>query len=104
MCLPETEKHEGYVASAMAAAVEHFGLALHILPKHAEPLAEQLWRGADGADARMLVPLVLEVLQTNMNARDHRIAPRSLHMYTEGRHIQAIVQLASQPARRISFP
>ena len=88
----------------MAAAVEHFGLALQILPKHADPLAEQLWRSADGADARMLVPLVLEVLHTNMNARDHRIAPRSLHMYTEGSHMQAFVQLASQPARRISFP
>ena len=103
MCLPETEKHEGYVASAMAAAVEHFGLALHILPKHAEPLAEQLWRGADGADARMLAPPVLVVLQTKMNARDHRSAPISLHMYTDGRHMQAFVQLASQPARRISF-
>ena len=104
MCLPETEKHEGYLASAMAAAVEHFGLALQILPKHADPLAEQLWRSADGADARMLAPLVLEVLHTNMNARDHRIAPRSLHMYTEGRHMQAFVQLAYQPASRIALP
>ena len=104
MCLLETEKHEWYLASAMAAAVEHFGLALQILPKHAGPLAEQLWRSADGADARMFAPLVLEVLQTNMNARDHTIAPRSLHMYTEGNHMQAFVQPASQPARRISFP
>ena len=42
MCLPEAEKLEGYVASAMAAAVEHFGLALQILSKHADPLAEEL--------------------------------------------------------------
>ena len=104
MCLPETEKHEGYVALAMAAAVEHFGLALHILPKHADPLAGQLWRGADGADARILAPPVLVVLQTNMNARDHRSAPISMHMYTDGRHMQTFVQPASHPARRISFP
>ena len=35
-----------------------------ILPKHADPLAEQLWRSADGADARMLASPVLVVLQT----------------------------------------
>ena len=61
MCLPETEKHEGYVASAMAAAVDQYGLALQILPKHADPLAEALWRGADGTVAPMLAPPVLEV-------------------------------------------
>ena len=88
----------------MAAVVEHFGLALQILPKHADPLAEQLWKVADGADVRMLAPPVLVVLQTKMNARDHRSAPISLHMYTDGRHMQAFVQPASQPARRISFP
>ena len=104
MCLPETEKHEWYLASAMAAAVKHFGLALQILPKHADPLAEQLWRSADGADARMLAPPVLVVLQTKMNARDHSSAPISLHMYTDGRHMQAFVQPASQPARRICVP
>ena len=104
MCPPETEKHQGYLASAMAAAVEHFGLALQILPKHADPLAEQLWRSADGTVAPMLAPQVLDVLLTRMNARDHRSAPRSLHMYTDGRHMQAFVQLASQPARLICVP
>ena len=103
MCFPETEKQQGYLASAVAAAVEHFGLALQILPKHADPLAEQLWRSDDGT-AAMLAPPVLEVLLTSMNARDHRSAPRNLHMYTDGRHMQAFVQPASQPARRISFP
>ena len=82
----------------MAAAVEHFGLALQILPKHADPLAEQLWRGAGGTAAPMLVPPVLEVLLTRLNARHHRSAPRSLHMYTDSRHLQAFAQPASQPA------
>ena len=82
----------------MAAAVEHFGLPLQILPKHADPLAEQLWRGADGTVAPMLVPPVLEVLLTRLNARHHRSAPRSLHMYTDSRHLQAFAQPASQPA------
>ena len=88
----------------MAAAVEHFGLALQILPKHGDPLAEELCRGADGTVAPMLAPPLLEVLLTRMNARHRRSAPRSLHMYTDGRHLQAVVQLASQPARRICFP
>ena len=88
----------------MAAAVEHFGMALQILPKHADPMAEELCRGADGTVAPMLAPQVLEVLLTRMNARHHLSAPRSRHMYTDGRHLQAFVQLASQPARRICFP
>ena len=37
-----------------ALAVEHFGLALQILPKHADPLAEELWSGAGGTVAPML--------------------------------------------------
>ena len=84
MCLLETEKHEWYLASAMAAAVKHFGLALQILPKHADPLVGQLWRSADGTVAPMLAPPVLEVLLTRMNARDHRSGPISMHMYTDG--------------------
>ena len=77
-------------------AVGHFGLALQILPKHADPLAEELWRGADGTVAPMLGPPVLEVLLTRMNARHHQSAPRSLDMYTDSNHVQAIDQLASQ--------
>ena len=85
-------------APEAALAVEHFGLALQILPKHADPLAEELWRSADGTAAPMLAPPVLEVLLTRMNARHHRSAPRSRHMYTDGCHLQAFVQLASRPA------
>ena len=91
-------------APEAALAVEHFGLALQILPKHADPLAEELWRGADGTVAPMLVPPVLEVLLTRMNARHHRSAPRSPHMYTDSRHLQAFarpqteLKHASQPA------
>ena len=77
----------------MAAAVEHFGLALQILPKHADPLAEELWRGADGTVAPLLASPVLEVLLTIMNARHHRSVPRSRHMYTDGCHLQAFVSL-----------
>ena len=82
----------------MAAAVEHFGLPLQILTKHADPLAEQLWKGADGTVAPMLVPQMLEVLLTRLNARHHRSAPKSLHMYTDSIHLQAFAQPASQPA------
>ena len=85
-------------APEAALAVEHFGLALQILPKHADPLAEELCRGADGTVALMLDPPVREVLLTRMNARHHRSAPRNRHMYTDGRHLQAFVQLASEPA------
>ena len=91
MCLPETEKHQGYLASVMAAAVEHSGLALQILPKHAGPLAEELWRGAGGRVAPMLAPPMLEVLLTKINARHFRSAPRSRHMYTDGHHLQPFV-------------
>ena len=78
-------------APEAALAVEHYGLALQILPKHADPLSEELWRGADGTAAPMLVPLVLEVLLTRMNARHLRSVPRSLHMYTDCNHLQAFV-------------
>ena len=74
-----------------AMAVEHFGLALQILPKHADPLAEELWRGAGGTAAPMLAPPMLEVLLTKINARHLRSAPRSRHMYTEGHHLQPFV-------------
>ena len=64
-------------APEAALAVEHYGLALQILPKHADPLAEELWRSADGTVAPMLVPPLLELLLTGLNARHHRSAPRS---------------------------
>ena len=85
-------------APEAALAVDQYGLALQILPKHVDPLAEQLWRSADGTVAPRLVPPVLEVLLTRLNARHHRSAPRTLHMYTDSRHLQAFAQLASQPA------
>ena len=61
-------------APEAALAVEHYGLALQILPKHADPLAEELWRGADGTVAPMLAPPMLDVLLTKINARHHRSA------------------------------
>ena len=85
-------------APEAALAVDQYGLALQILPKHADPLAGELWRGADGTAAPMLAPPVLEVLLTRMNARHHRSAPRSRHMYTDSHHLQAFAQPASQPA------
>ena len=91
-------------APEAALAVDQYGLALQILPKHADPLAGELWRGAGGTVAPMLAPPVLDVLLTRMNARHHRSAPRRLRMYTDGRHLQAFVQPASQPARRICSP
>ena len=70
-------------APEAALAMEHYGLALQILPKHVDPMSEELWRGADGTAAPMLAPPVLEVLLTRMNARLLRSAPRSRHMYTD---------------------
>ena len=64
---------------------------MQILQKPADPLAEELWRSADGTVAPMLVPRVLEVLLTRLNARHHRSAPRSRHMYTDGNHLQPFV-------------
>ena len=89
-------------APEAALAVEHFGLALQILPKHADPLAEELWRSADGTVAPMLVPPMLEVLLNRFNARHHRSAPRSLHMYTDSHHLQAFAQPASQHASQLA--
>ena len=71
--------------------VDQYGLALQILPKHADPLAAELWRGADGTVAPMLVPPMLGVLLTKINARHLRSAPRSRHMYTDGHHLQPFV-------------
>ena len=78
-------------APEAALAVDQYGLALQILPKHADPLAEELWRSADGTVAPMLVPQVLEVLLTKIKVRHLRSAPRSLHMYTGGHHLQPFV-------------
>ena len=78
-------------APEAALAVDQYGLALQILPKHVDPLAEELWRGADGTVAPMLGPPMLEVLLTKINARHLRSAPRSRHMYTGGHYLQPFV-------------
>ena len=78
-------------APEAALAVDQYGLALQILQKPADPLAGDLWTGADGTVAPMLAPPVLEVLLTKINARHLRSAPRSRHMYTDGHHLQPFV-------------
>ena len=78
-------------APQAALAVDQYGLALQILPKHADPLAEELWRSADGTVAPMLAPPMPEVLLTKINARHLRSAPRSRHMYTGSHHLQPFV-------------
>ena len=78
-------------APEAALAVDQYGLALQILQKHADPLAEELWRGADGTVAPLLAPPVLEVLLTKINARHLRSAPRNRHMHTAGHHLQPFV-------------
>ena len=78
-------------APEAALAVDQYGLALQILPKHVDPLAEELWRSADGTVAPMLAPPMLEVLLTKINARHLLSAPRNRHMYTGGHHLQPFV-------------
>ena len=78
-------------APEAALAVDQYGLALQILPKHADPLAGELLRGADGTAAPMLARPMLEVLLTKINARHLRSAPRSQHMYKDGHHLQPFV-------------
>ena len=78
-------------APEAALAVDQYGLALQILPTHADPLAEELWRRAVGTVAPMLAPPMLEVQLTKINARHLRSAPRSRHMYTDGNHLQPFV-------------
>ena len=78
-------------APEAALAVDQYGLALQILQKPADPMADELWRGADGTVAPMLAPPVPDVLLTNIYARHLRSAPRSRHMYTGGHHLQPFV-------------
>ena len=78
--------------------VNYFGLALQIMQKHADTIAEKLDTNAHGMVAIKFGLPLLEVLITGINAGHHRSVVRNRHMYKDSRNLQAGVQPAYQHA------